>query len=74
MAPGSHHFILYKTDSDFAAAGQFNCSVAPWSHRRLLDSILGRRAAHTPDDARWRRDTGRVGQKVQFDMHYINLG
>ncbi len=74
MAPGSHHFILYKTDSDFAAPGQFDsfgCTVGPTGGSWIYSAAVPHTHLTMPDGV---AIPIAANQKVQFDMHYINLG
>lgn len=74
MAPGSHHFILYRADSDTTADGtlvNFGCTQgfggttwlytggSPRGHLLFPDGVAMEMVPH---------------EKVNFDMHYINTG
>jgi hypothetical protein len=74
MAKGSHHFILYKADSDYAAAGQFDsfgCTVGPTGGSWIYSAAVPHTHLSMPDGVAIPIASG---QKVEFDMHYINLG
>jgi hypothetical protein len=74
MAPGSHHFILYKTDSDYATPGQFDsfgCVQGPTGGSWIYSAAVPHTHLSMPDGVAIPLNSA---QKVQFDMHYINLG
>ncbi|HEX4341242.1 MAG TPA: hypothetical protein VH062_35275 [Polyangiaceae bacterium] len=74
MAKGSHHFILYKTDSDFSAPGTFDafgCTVSPSGGEWIYSAAVPHTHLSMPDGVAMPLASG---QKVQFDMHYINTG
>jgi hypothetical protein len=74
MSPGSHHFILYRADTDGTASGTLTgngCTQgfggsswlytmgAPRGHLQMPDGVAMILSAH---------------EKLNFDMHYINTG
>jgi hypothetical protein len=74
MAPGSHHFILYKTDSDFSASGTldaFGCTTSVGSGQWIYSAAVPHTHLAMPTGVAMPLGSG---QKVQFDMHYINTG
>ncbi|HEX3594535.1 MAG TPA: hypothetical protein VHU80_05520 [Polyangiaceae bacterium] len=75
MSPGSHHFILYKTDTDFAASGTLDTIGCTTSFMTGGQWIYSAAVPHThlsmPDGVAMAIGSA---QKVQFDMHYINTG
>lgn len=74
MAKGSHHFILYQTDTDFTASGTLDsigCTIGPTGGSWIYSSAVPHTHLAMPDGVAIPLGSA---QKVQFDMHYINTG
>jgi hypothetical protein len=76
MAPGSHHFILYRADSDTSATPQgvltqSGCSQGFGGATWLYTAGSPRGHLQMPDAVAM---TIKAQQRLNFDMHYINTG
>jgi len=74
MSPGSHHFILYKTDTDFVGSGTLDsigCTILPTGGQWIYSAAVPHTHLAMPVGVAMPLA---AGQKVQFDMHYINTG
>jgi hypothetical protein len=72
MAPGSHHFILYKNDGDTAADGTLDdggCLANPTGSNWVYSSAQPHMDLKIPDGVAIVLSSR---QRVVFDMHYIN--
>jgi hypothetical protein len=74
MSKGSHHFILYKTDTDLSASGTldaFGCTTGIGNGEWIYSAAVPHTHLAMPDGVAMPLASG---QRVQFDMHYINTG
>jgi hypothetical protein len=74
MSKGSHHFILYKTDTDGTPSGTldtFGCIASPTNGAWIYSAAVPHTHLAMPDGVAIPLGSA---QKVQFDMHYINTG
>jgi hypothetical protein len=72
MAPGSHHFILYKNDGDTSPSGttdQSGCLANPTGNNWVYSSAQPHMDLKIPDGV---AIVLGARQRVVFDMHYIN--
>jgi hypothetical protein len=74
MSKGSHHFILYKTDTDVTRSDtldSFGCTTSVGSGAWIYSAAVPHTHLAMPDGVAMPLASA---QKVQFDMHYINTG
>jgi hypothetical protein len=74
MTPGSHHFILYRADSDTSAANTLasaGCTVGFGGPTWLYTSGTPHSRLPFPDGVAMELASD---QRMLFDMHYINTG
>jgi hypothetical protein len=74
MSKGSHHFILYKTDTDGVPSGtldSYGCAASPTNGAWIYSAAVPHTHLSMPDGVATPLGSA---QKVQFDMHYINTG
>ncbi|HEX4334596.1 MAG TPA: hypothetical protein VH062_01710 [Polyangiaceae bacterium] len=74
MSAGSHHFILYRADTDTTPNGtlvNFGCTAGFGGTQWLYTQGSPRSHLHFPDGVAMELTPS---EKITFDMHYINTG